>query len=461
VSATSATIDGDERLTRLTHLDEMRERLRAGVDAPPAADRAGDAVRAAQRAVGALADIEPAALAELDATELRAWIVGIERVRRMVDAVAVTSAGAVERHNPFRDQGFFTTKTASRHMAGLSGPEAFRRAQTARMHAALPDWAQAHRDGDVGVAQCELMARVVANPRLPADVVQRDAPALLIDAITLPFEEFERQLRTWEALADAEGNRRRNDARRAARNVTLRPRPEGGWHLTGNLPELEGTELNEILAWFSEAEWQADWADARARVGDDATVADLDRSEAQRRADALLAMARAAASTPHGCQPPRPTVDLLIDQATFEAHLRGETRDPADYATVVCRTQRGRRLHPDDVINAALVGHIRRVVLDSSGTVIDLGRRSRLFRGSAREAVMLTLTECVWVGCDRPIDWCDADHSLGWKAHGATVPRNGSGLCPAHNRLKERGFHVFRDADGDWHVTDPNGDPIT
>ncbi len=146
-----------------------------------------------------LADIE---LAAFDAEVLREWLVGVEQVRRMVDAVGVTAAGQVDRCNPFRDQGFFTAKTAVKHMAGLSGPEAFRRVQTARLHAGLPVWADAHAEGRVGVAQCELMARVVANPRLPAAVVERDAPALLDDAIALPFEEFERRVRTWEALAD-------------------------------------------------------------------------------------------------------------------------------------------------------------------------------------------------------------------------------------------------------------------
>ena len=42
----------------------------------------------------------------------------------MVDAVGVTAAGHVDRCNPFRDQGFITAKTAVKHMAGLSGPEA-------------------------------------------------------------------------------------------------------------------------------------------------------------------------------------------------------------------------------------------------------------------------------------------------------------------------------------------------
>ena len=65
-----------------------------------------------------------------------------------------------------------------------------------------------------------------------------------------------------------------------------------------------------------------------------------------------------------------------------------------------------------------------------------------------------------WIGCDRPVHWCDADHSLSWRAHGATGPRNGAPLCRAHNLHKERGFHVHRDHHGTWHVIDPDGNEI-
>jgi hypothetical protein len=304
------------------------------------------------------------------------------------------------------------------------------------------------------------MARVAANPRIASGVLERDAPALLEDAIEQSYDEFERRVRTWEALADPDGDQAKHDRQLANRNLQLRPRPEGGWTLTGNLPELAGCEFAEIFAWFCEAEWAADWADARHHLGEAATVADLARTQAQRSADALLAMARAAASTPPGSQPPRLTVNILMDQQSFEAHLRGETVDPRRYRDVVVRTQTGRRLHPDDAVNAALIGHIRRAVYDASGTIIDLGRRQRLFRGNSRDAVMLLLTTCVWIGCDRPITWCDADHSLGWKAHGATVPRNGGGLCQGHNHLKERGYHVYRDDHGEWHIIDPDGNEI-
>lgn len=427
------------------------------VSLSPDAARARRAVTRAVEAIEALGNID---VSLLDAGERRAWIEGVERARRMVDAASVRAAGEIDRSNPFREQGFFSARTVIRHMLQLSGPAAFRRVQTARMHDQLEPWRDAARDGSVGVDQTELMARVAANPRIDGDVLRRDQEMLLEDARTLPFDSFAAKVRTWESLADPVGDRDRNERQKRARDVMLRGRPDGGWRLDGLLTELDGCEVNQIFAWFIEAEWHTDWAEARKRLGDDATTADLVRTEAQRRADAFAAMARAAAAAPTGPRSAAIVVNILIDHETFEARVRGERRDPADYRKVVCRTQSGRRLHPDDAVNAALIHHVRRVVYDSAGVVIDLGRTSRLFRGPSREAVMLLATHCVWLGCDQPVEWCDADHSLGWRAHGATVPRNGGPLCHRHNILKERGFQVFRDAEGEWHVIDPDDNEI-
>ncbi len=442
---------GDDVLTA------VRLRLVSSIVDESTAEQARRSIGRASVALAGLFDVD---LSVLEAVELRSWIEEVEVLRRTVEAAGVAAAGVVDRSNPFRGQGFLSAKTVVKHVCRLSGPEAHRRVQTTRLHEALPEWADAEADGRVGVAQSELMARIAANPRIPASVFERDSPALLDDAIGQSFDEFERRARTWEALADPDGDRDRNERAHANRDVRMRPRPEGGWTITGNLAELDGCEVNEIFSWFIDAEWHTDWADARARLGDAATTADLDRTEAQRRADAFVAMAKAAASAAPGSRAPKTTVNILIDDETFEARLRGETPDPRRYRDVVVRTQTGRRLHPDDAVNAALIGHIRRVVCDGSGTVIELGRRQRLFRGSAREAVMLLLTTCVWIGCDRPIAWCDADHSVSWKAFGATVPRNGGGLCDCHNNFKERGFQVYRDDHGTWHVIDPQGNEI-
>ena len=434
-------------------------------EAIPAGDSDGGAdvatlIAGAVRAVDGLASIDPMGL---DPQALATLVEGVEQARRMVDAATTRVTGAVDARTPFRQQGYFNAKTFLKQRCQLSGPEAYRRVQTARMRDRLPEWADAARTGRVGVAQSEAMARVAANPRVEPAVLARDAGMLLDDAMSLPFDEFDRNLRTWEALADPVGDDARNERAHARRDARLIPRPEGGWNLTGFLPELAGVEFAEIFAWYCEAEWRVDWAEARGRLGDAATQADLVRTEAQRRADAMLAMARASVSRdPAVARPPTSaiTVDILLDHDTMVAHASGTTPDARRFRNVVCRTQSGRRLHPDDAVNAALIGHIRRVVYDGSGTVIELGRRSRLFRGSSREAVMLLLTTCVWIGCDRPVAWCDADHSLGWRAHGATVPRNGQPLCTGHQNLKEAGYEVFRDDHGHWHIVDPDGTDV-
>ncbi len=227
----------------------------------------------------------------LDPQALARLVEGVEQTRRMVDAAATQVACAIDARHPFRPQGYLNAKTFLQQRAQLSGPEAYRRIQTAHMRDRLVEWAAAARFGSVGVAQSEAMARVAANPRIEPEVLARDAGMLLDEAMALPFEEFDRNLRTWEALADPAGDDAKNDRAKARRHVELIPRPEGGWNLTGFLPELDGVEFAEIFAWFCEAEWRVDWAEARCRLGDRATLSDLVRTEAQRRADAMLAMA--------------------------------------------------------------------------------------------------------------------------------------------------------------------------
>lgn len=419
-----------------------------------------DVLARARAALDDLLAIDPRAL---DATDTRILATGVEELRRQVDAAGVEVAASVDGRRLYAGDGFFSTKAWLKHTLQLSGPEAHARVQTARMHARLGVWRSAERAGLVGVDQSRLLARVVANPRLPDDVVERDTWELLVDALDLTYDEFEAAARRWEMLADPVGSLSRAKRNHELRDVRLGQRPNGSWQLTGSFGGAQGAELNEIWAHFVEAEWETDWAEARARLGDDAeiTVAGLRRTEAQRRADALLAAAVTAAGTRAGDgATPLPTVNLLIDEATYAAACNGEAQDPSRYRDVVCRTQRGHLLHPSEVVNTSLWAHVRRVVYGSARTVIELGRRARLFRGSSREAVMLLDDRCAWVGCDMPVAWCEADHSLSWRQHGATVPRNGGPLCLRHNLLKERGFRVFRDADGTWHTIRPDGTEV-
>ncbi len=229
----------------------------------------------------------------------------------------------------------------------------------------------------------------------------------------------------------------------------------------------------EIFERFRTAEFLTDWDTAVTKHGPNPTAVQLARTDAQRRFDALAAIFRAAAGAPLDVRAPEPTVNIVVDQQTFEDHLAQLMKDPEEvlhYSPVAapndpftrrCETANGTLLHPDDVLAASLIGHVRRVVYDSTGTVIDLGRRRRLFTGAAREAVMLQAQRCLWPGCDLPASRCEADHIKPWSADGPTTPVNGAPACPRHNRAKNRGFATRRDAQGRWHVYRPDGSELT
>lgn len=458
------------------------------------------------RAADALADLEALDPTTMDPDTVKVWACGVEQLRRQADATAIVVADHLDTNQPFRADGWFTAKRWLKHTLQLSGPEAHTRIQTARLRHRAPEWARAESFGWVGVAQHKLMAAIAANPRLDVDTLTSGTLSLLIDAIERPFDEFERLARTWEMLADPQGSLDKAERVRDRRDATMRPQPIGGWSLTAVLDDIAGAEFNEIFAYYIDAEFRTDWRQAVDRLGDgNVAMADLRRTEPQRRADALLAMARAAAAAPADSKRPVPTVNLLMDTDTYAdwvAPTKGAAvvidaddadrpmdsddpdahpcSDPAStdiaavepdgrrrinpnrYHDVICRTSHGHLLHPADVINTSLWAHVRRVVTDSAGVIIDLGRRSRLFTGNARDAVMLLETHCVWTGCDQPTSRCHADHLDGWNtARGPTNPNNGAPLCPRHNYLKETGFTVTRDHHGNWHTHAPEGHEIT
>jgi Domain of unknown function (DUF222)/HNH endonuclease len=126
-----------------------------------------------------------------------------------------------------------------------------------------------------------------------------------------------------------------------------------------------------------------------------------------------------------------------------------------------CETITGTLMQADEILYAMLIGHVRRVVYDSYGTVTDLGRKRRLFTGSAREAIMLNATRCFWPGCDIPVTRCEADHVQPWTDNGQTSPANGTPACSHHNRIKNKGYKVRRGPDGQWHTYRADGTELT
>ncbi len=416
-----------------------------------------DPLEIAALAAGLLDQLAAADLARLSDDSLAPLAAATTSLVAQATAIAADAAAEVERRGHGRTHGFFSTRTFVGHHCQLSGPTAHARTQTMRMFELLPSWARSARAGLVGADQTVLMARVAANPRISADLAA-NIDALLDDARSLPYREFERRLRRFERLADPDGAKQANERAVDDRDATMRQRPDGSWRLEARFPSLDGAEVNEVLAHFIEAEFQQDLATTRLGGSSEPGMSELPRLEPQRRADALLAAMRAAAVNPGPERGPLPCLSVLIDERTLGEKVAGDSSDPARYREVVGRTQNGDELDLDDVAGLALWGHVRRAIHDGKGTVTDLGRRRRLFTGSARDAALLLSMTCNWPGCDRPVRNCEVDHAVSWLRHGGTDPDNGCPLCKRHNLLKERGrFGAHRDHEGIWRITDADG----
>jgi hypothetical protein len=398
----------------------------------------------------------------------------LEQVRRRIDAGTDRAAGHLDRSAAFSLDGHRSAKGALKAIGRLSGPEAHGRTQTARALRELPLVAAAYAAGEIPVAHVRAIARVASNPRVAEHLPGAD-PIFAHHAGVLGYDDFSDLLRQWEALADADGpGQSAEESHRRRRADLVESAINGSWALDGSFGSVQGAAMAEVFAQFERAELLADWAQARAEHGDDALTEHLARTPAQRRADALFEIFRRAASTPAGGRAPEPLVNIVVDERTFsEACRRAAGQDvPVDPNEDLpdrrCHSTDGTPLHSADVLAAAFVGHVRRVVVDGEGTVIDLGRRRRLFTGSARDAALLQALlrtpgglRCLWPGCDAHGGCLQVDHRQPARRDGPTDIANSDAYCGFHNRTKERGFRPERRADGTWVIHRPDGGPIT
>jgi hypothetical protein len=75
-----------------------------------------------------------------------------------------------------------------------------------------------------------------------------------------------------------------------------------------------------------------------------------------------------------------------------------------------------------------------------------------------RRAVTIRDKGCVWPGCDRPPEWCDAHHILPWSQGGTTCLANLALACDRHHRAihADTGYRM-RLINGIVHVIAPAG----
>lgn len=396
--------------------------------------------------------------------ELTDRLRAIELEQRRLEAELALVVAEAERRQLHRNDRHRSLGSWLRSHTNWSGFQTTRRRRAARLVTTVPAAGAALHDGHIGIAQFDELARARANPRCGDRLVDH-ADRLLEWCEQLSYDEFCVCVRRWEALADEDGANRDRDASVEGRTAFVGPLGQGVVISASGGSPLEAEEMTAIFERFVDAEFCRDCDERTERHGPDAPTDLLPRTDGQRRFDALVNVFRSAGLADGSPVRRNPVVlDVISDEFSYlealSRHGLALPPEPSPRHDLLDRrreTASGTPLLPDDLIAIALDEHVRGLVVNSAGVVIDYGRTHRLFSGPAREAALLTATRCSRNGCSLPARYCQVDHMDGWVGGGRTDQANAAPTCQHDNRAKhELGLVVRRTPEGylNWYRRD-------
>ncbi len=199
------------------------------------------------------------------------------------------------------------------------------------------------------------------------------------------------------------------------------------------LPHLEAAPLIAVVEAYVESDRRA----ARDRfkatratkpnpqiIRDQATK-DINRTPAQRRADALTQLLQEHRAAPSNIGD-RPRIVITIREQ--------DLRDRAEKAGVLAK---GAEITAGDLPRLCCDADLMPVVLGSASEILDVGHTRRLVTSAIRKALTFRDGGCIFPNCTAPDSSCEAHHIQPWWKGGATALNNMVLPCPYHHKLVE------------------------
>jgi hypothetical protein len=460
-------------------------------------DRVPEGLEALAADIDDLAAEDPDGLTDAALTEeflaLRRLVDRLEGqwLKRLATVDARGAAGA--------DQGIQAASTASwlRNRLRMGATAASSAVRTARalFRGPLSATAQALCAGELSTAHASALAHGAHD--LPTQVAAEAEPILLEAARRLDPPRLRRAVAHLHHATDPEGADAQAQRRYERRGLWVATTLDGDVALQGLLDPEAGQTLVAALEPL-----------ARPASADD------DRSGDQRRADALVELARRALE---GGQLPqsggvRPQLNVTVDLHSLLGHpgaVGGEIGGMGPLGPEACRrlacdgavtrvlVTRQHAGHPDGHGDpgghddspsgdhqhapdaaavqvgppagaqcgaAGLAGWLRTAMDRLPPTLggaprqpLDVGRASRVITPAQRSALAVRDGGCVFPDCDRPLSWCEGHHLRHWLNGGPTDLANLALLCRAHHRaIHEGGWRLRRQPDGHLTATPPH-----
>ncbi|MFZ9016233.1 MAG: hypothetical protein ACO23O_04485 [Ilumatobacteraceae bacterium] len=304
---------------------------------------------------------------------------------RAAQAEQAAVVAAIEQRGAYRSiDGHRSMRGYLRATCNHGDAEVLRQRTIARACAAGPAIGTALAAGHIGVAQGIEIARIHRNPRTRC-FFDRVAPVYLQRAEHDSLDDLRSSIDDFLTLADQDGAFAELHSDVEGRTASVQV-VGGSLHarVSGGDP-IVAEEVLKTFEWFCEREFARDVAERAERHGDRAAEHPLRRTDAQRRFDAVVAMARAARSFGDGARPADVVVNLVSDPVTmYEAFAEAElvvattdgvetveladadidpilaaaTADPVEWTRRRRTTSRGTAIHPRLLLRAVL--HRRR-----------------------------------------------------------------------------------------------------
>jgi hypothetical protein len=304
----------------------------------------------------------------------------------------------------------------------MTGASAAQRLSVARSLGELPRTEMALANADIGYQHVALVARTAEA--IGCDAV-RDAEEILLDAAKqLGPARFRIVVWHLRHAVDPDGALNEANELHHRRYLNISASMDGLYYLDGVLDAEGGAILRTAI-------------DALSKPAS----AD-DRSPKQRRADALVEIARHnldVGDLPRvGGQRPHLTVTAGAETLAGLAGSPG-----ADLGW-------GMPVPAETLQRLACDASMRLAVRDTDGQILDLSEARRTISPALRRAAALRDGHCRFPGCDRPVEWTHGHHVRFACNGGNTNLRNTMLLCGFHHRLvHEGGWTIDWGADGE------------
>jgi Domain of unknown function (DUF222) len=329
-------------------------------------------------AIGDLLGVDPD---ELSDGELHSLVVAVQRESHRLAALRAKLISAWDGRGIWTDDGSRSAPHRLAREASMAASSAKVEVRRARALRAMPATAGALADGALSPDHVDLLSR--ANDGARCAVFAEHEATLVEQCKLLSYRDGYKAVEYWRQRADAEAVEKKAARADAGRTASAAVTLGGMVDVRGWLDPVGGAAFKAELDRLERRLYLAD-----KKTGEIRTIR-------QRRADALVEMAKRSRSTAPGGLRPRPLITILVGEESFAR---------------TCELSTGTVITPGQVVPQLGEADIERVVFDGPDRVIAVSRRRR-FTGALRRAIEVRDRHCQHPsGCDEPADNCDVDH---------------------------------------------------